>query len=316
MLRDYGQERRCHHVEPGLNSRLDELHAAILRSAHLPRLDGWLRRRAEVAARYDDALEGRALRPVRPPAGRSANHLYAVEVLEGDAEDCAARLAAAGVAVGPPLPGALPRPAGVQVGRRRRRRAAHGATAGGGRAVAAAAPVPDRSRGRPRHRDLPAARGMTDEGQRVSSARRLQADRLPRHRRPARQPHVRRGRQPRRLRLKRIFYLYDVPGGESRAGHALKTHDAGAHRDVRQLRRRDRRRARAQDGDAQPVVLRPLPPPLIWREIDNFSSGAVCLVLASRVYDEDDYYREYAVRRRRRGPRGRPEPWRSGEPSR
>jgi hypothetical protein len=35
-------------------------------------------------------------------------------------------------------------------------------------------------------------------------------------------------------------------------------------------------------------------PPLIWREIENFSSGAVCLVLASRVYDEADYYRDYA----------------------
>jgi dTDP-3-amino-3,4,6-trideoxy-alpha-D-glucose transaminase len=99
-LRDYGQDRRYHHVEPGLNSRLDELHAAILRTALLPRLGGWLRRRAAVAERYAQALDGSALRPVRPTGGTSANHLFAVEVMDGDAASHAQRLAAAGVAVG------------------------------------------------------------------------------------------------------------------------------------------------------------------------------------------------------------------------
>jgi dTDP-4-amino-4,6-dideoxygalactose transaminase len=94
-LRNYGQAERYRHVEPGLNSRLDELHAAMLRSALLPRLDGWLRRRAEIAERYVEALgDSPVLRPIRPTGGTSANHLFAVEVLDGEA------LKAAGVAVG------------------------------------------------------------------------------------------------------------------------------------------------------------------------------------------------------------------------
>jgi dTDP-3-amino-3,4,6-trideoxy-alpha-D-glucose transaminase len=99
-LREYGQDRRDHHVEPGLNSRLDELHAAILRTALLPRLDGWLRRRAAVAGRYAQALEGSLLRPVRPTGGTSANHLFAVEAMDGDPGSHAQRLVAAGVTVG------------------------------------------------------------------------------------------------------------------------------------------------------------------------------------------------------------------------
>jgi dTDP-4-amino-4,6-dideoxygalactose transaminase len=101
-LRNYGQAERYRHVEPGLNSRLDELHAAVLRSAMLPRLDRWLRRRAEVADRYVTALgDSTVLRPVRPTGGTSANHLFAVEVLEGgDPERCADTLRAAGVSVG------------------------------------------------------------------------------------------------------------------------------------------------------------------------------------------------------------------------
>jgi dTDP-3-amino-3,4,6-trideoxy-alpha-D-glucose transaminase len=99
-LRNYGQERRDHHVEQGLNSRLDELHAAILWSAHLPRLDGWLQRRGAIAKRYVEALDGSALRPLCPAEGASANHLFAVEVTEGDVEDWARRFSAEGVAVG------------------------------------------------------------------------------------------------------------------------------------------------------------------------------------------------------------------------
>jgi dTDP-4-amino-4,6-dideoxygalactose transaminase len=99
-LRNYGQDRRYHHVEPGLNSRLDELHAAMLRSALLPRLDGWLARRAEAARRYADALNGSPLRPIVASGGRSAHHLFPVEVIEGDVDRHAEQLTAAGVGVG------------------------------------------------------------------------------------------------------------------------------------------------------------------------------------------------------------------------
>jgi dTDP-4-dehydrorhamnose 3,5-epimerase-like enzyme len=93
--------------------------------------------------------------------------------------------------------------------------------------------------------------------------------------------------------IRRVFYLYDVPGGESRAGHALKTCyqlisavmgsfdltvDDGVDRKVISLNRA-----------YQAVLI----PPTIWRELDNFSSGAVCMVLASEVYQENSYYRTY-----------------------
>lgn len=93
--------------------------------------------------------------------------------------------------------------------------------------------------------------------------------------------------------LKRVFYLYDVPGGETRAGHALKTTEqvliamSGSFDVV------------VNDGSEQATFTLNRSyfglylPPLIWREIENFSSGAVCLVLASRRYDEGDYHREY-----------------------
>jgi hypothetical protein len=93
--------------------------------------------------------------------------------------------------------------------------------------------------------------------------------------------------------IKRIFYLYDVPGGASRAGHALKTcHqfiiaasgsfdvilDDGSRKERHHL-------SRSYYG----LYI----PPLIWREIDNFSSGSVCIVLASEFYAEESYYRDY-----------------------
>lgn len=101
-LRNYGQDRRYHHVELGLNSRLDELHAAMLRSALLPRLDGWLARRAEVAARYVEGLTGTRLRPIAAAGGRSAHHLFAVELLDdaADADAVVATLSGGGVAAG------------------------------------------------------------------------------------------------------------------------------------------------------------------------------------------------------------------------
>ncbi len=99
-LRDYGQSARYEHSEPGLNSRLDELHAAILRSALLPRLDRFLQRRAEIARRYTEALRDTPLRPVEASGGSSAHHLYPVEVVEGDPATVAEALRREGVAVG------------------------------------------------------------------------------------------------------------------------------------------------------------------------------------------------------------------------
>lgn len=115
-LRDYGQRARYEHVELGLNSRLDELQAAILRSAQLPRLDAHLAHRRAVAARYDEALAGTSLRPIAPSGGSSARHLYAVEVRE-DAAGTAERLRAAGVGVGRHYPFVCPdQPAAAGIG--------------------------------------------------------------------------------------------------------------------------------------------------------------------------------------------------------
>lgn len=93
--------------------------------------------------------------------------------------------------------------------------------------------------------------------------------------------------------LKRVYYLYDIPGGAQRGGHAHKilqqiiiaisgsfdvTIDDGSSIQVIHLRS-------ANKG----LYLCPM----IWRTIDNFSSGSVCLVAASEKYDEADYIREY-----------------------
>jgi len=93
--------------------------------------------------------------------------------------------------------------------------------------------------------------------------------------------------------IKRVFYLYDVPGGESRAGHALK--------DVEQV-------IIAMSGSFDVVLDDGLTrdtitlnrsyfgvyvPSLVWRELENFSSGSVCLVLASHPYSAHAYHREY-----------------------
>jgi dTDP-4-amino-4,6-dideoxygalactose transaminase len=117
VLRDYGQSGRYRHVTAGLNSRLDELQAAILRSALLPRLDGWLARRREIAARYTGALAGGRLRPVVTEDGRSAHHLFPVEVTEGNPDDVAERLQREGIATGRHYPFLCPdQPAARDVG--------------------------------------------------------------------------------------------------------------------------------------------------------------------------------------------------------
>jgi dTDP-3-amino-3,4,6-trideoxy-alpha-D-glucose transaminase len=116
-LRDYGRSGHYEHTELGLNSRLDELHAAILRSALLPRLDGWLARRRAIAARYATALGGSPLRPVVAAGGSSAHHLFPVESLDGDVAGVAGRLARRGVAVGRHYPFLCPdQPAAREVG--------------------------------------------------------------------------------------------------------------------------------------------------------------------------------------------------------
>lgn len=93
--------------------------------------------------------------------------------------------------------------------------------------------------------------------------------------------------------IKRVYYLYDVPSNATRGGHAHKklkqcivalsgSFDVVLH-----------------DGENQKTVTLNKPnlglllPNGIWREIQNFSSGSVCLALASEVYDEDDYIRDF-----------------------
>jgi len=93
--------------------------------------------------------------------------------------------------------------------------------------------------------------------------------------------------------IKRVFYLYDVPGGAERGGHA--------HSRLQQM-------IIAMAGSFD-VILDDgyvkqrfhlnrsfyglYIEPMIWREMDNFSTGSVCMVLASEPYDETDYFREY-----------------------
>jgi hypothetical protein len=93
--------------------------------------------------------------------------------------------------------------------------------------------------------------------------------------------------------IKRVYYLYDVPGGTTRAGHGHRelqqlivamsgsfdvTVDDGFSRKTFQLNR-------SYHGLYIPAMM--------WRELDNFSSGAVCMVLASTFYDAGDYYHDY-----------------------
>jgi dTDP-4-dehydrorhamnose 3,5-epimerase-like enzyme len=94
--------------------------------------------------------------------------------------------------------------------------------------------------------------------------------------------------------IRRVYYLYDVPGGSSRAGHG--------HRDLQQL-------MVAMSGSFDVIVDDGFQrkkfqlnrsyyglyiPKGMWREVENFSSGGVCLVLASTLYDADDYFHDYS----------------------
>lgn len=101
------------------------------------------------------------------------------------------------------------------------------------------------------------------------------------------------GRRHVPFEIKRVYYLYDVPGGAERGGHG--------HRELEQLiiamsgsfdvvldDGTTRRRYHLNRSYYGLYVC-----PMMWREIDNFSSGSVCMVLASTPYDETDYYRDY-----------------------
>lgn len=93
--------------------------------------------------------------------------------------------------------------------------------------------------------------------------------------------------------MQRIYYLYDVPGGAERAGHG--------HKELQQLviamsgsfniHLTDGSRTRSFTLNRSYYGL--YIPPMLWRTVDNFSSGSVCLVLASLPYDEADYFRDY-----------------------
>lgn len=93
--------------------------------------------------------------------------------------------------------------------------------------------------------------------------------------------------------IRRVYYLYDVPGGAERGGHA--------HKDLSQL-------IIAMSGSFDVILDEGgvkkrfhlnrsyqglYVCPMMWRELDNFSSGSVCMVLASNIYEESDYYRDY-----------------------
>ena len=93
--------------------------------------------------------------------------------------------------------------------------------------------------------------------------------------------------------IRRVYYLYDVPGGAERGGHAHK----GLHQLI--IAMSGSFDIELDDGCEKKIVTlnRGFQGlyicPMIWREISNFSSGSVCMVLASNLYDENDYYRDY-----------------------
>ncbi len=95
--------------------------------------------------------------------------------------------------------------------------------------------------------------------------------------------------------IKRIYYLFDVPGGEARGGHA--------HKELQQLivAASGSFDIIIDDGNVKRTFHLSRPymglymPAGLWRELDNFSSGSICLVLASTVYEEADYIRDYST---------------------
>lgn len=100
------------------------------------------------------------------------------------------------------------------------------------------------------------------------------------------------------FKIMRVYYLYDVPGGEARAGHAHRRLQqfiiaASGSFDVILDDGFDKKRFYLNRSYYGLYV-----PPMLWRELDNFSSGSISLVLASEYYDEADYIRDYEVFRK------------------
>lgn len=98
--------------------------------------------------------------------------------------------------------------------------------------------------------------------------------------------------------VKRIYYLYDVPGGSERGGHAHKNLNqlivaASGSFDIILDDGRNKKIIQLNRPNFGLLVV-----PGIWREIVNFSSGAICLVLASEKYNPDDYIRDFATFKR------------------
>lgn len=93
--------------------------------------------------------------------------------------------------------------------------------------------------------------------------------------------------------IRRVYYLYDVPGGAERGGHAHKALSqliiamSGSF-DVILDEGGEKRRFHLNRSYQGLYVC-----PMMWRELDNFSSGSVCMVLASNIYEASDYYRDY-----------------------
>ena len=95
------------------------------------------------------------------------------------------------------------------------------------------------------------------------------------------------------FKVKRVFYLYDIPAGESRGAHA--------HKECSQflIAASGSFEVLLNDGESEKRVIlnRPskglLIPPGIWASEENFSGGSVCLVLTSEIYIESDYIRDY-----------------------
>ena len=96
------------------------------------------------------------------------------------------------------------------------------------------------------------------------------------------------------FKVKRVYYLYDVPAGEERGGHA--------HYELEQfiIAASGSFDVVLDDGINFKTVTKNRPNialhivPGLWRELNNFSSGSICMVLASHKYDEDDYIRDYS----------------------
>lgn len=133
----------------------------------------------------------------------------------------------------------------------------------------------------------------TTDSHKISSVDNCRIVELPRHRHPNGSLSVVENVESALFEIKRVFYLYDVPGDSARGGHSHYmarelivavsgsfdvTLDDGKHRRVFSLNR-PYKALYVEAG--------------IWRSLDNFSSGSVCLVLTSEVYDEADYVRDY-----------------------